>query len=56
MRRDSCDIVGAALGKNKRKMAEPGLMKWLVAADKKRSGMEYRASNRSSGIRRETKR
>jgi len=35
MRRDSCDIVGAAPGKNKRKMAEPGLMKWLVAANKK---------------------
>jgi len=53
MRRDSCDIVGAAPGKNKRKMAEPGLMEWLVAAGKKRSGMEYRASNRGSGIRRE---
>jgi len=36
MRRDSCDIVGGALGKNKRKMAGPGLMEWLVAADKKK--------------------
>jgi hypothetical protein len=35
MRRNPCDIVGAALGKNKRKMAGPGLMEWLVAADKK---------------------
>jgi hypothetical protein len=34
MRRNPCDIVGAAPGKNKRKMARPGLMEWLVAADK----------------------
>jgi hypothetical protein len=35
MRRKSSDILGAALGKDKRKMAGPGLMEQLVAADKK---------------------
>jgi hypothetical protein len=49
MGRNSCDILGVLRRKNKRKMARPGLMQWLDAANNSRSGRELQASNPSSG-------